>query len=254
MTQRDAKLAARILSLLDLTSLNDDDSVATVEALCARAVTPAGPVAAICVMPSLVAAANATLDQRIGLATVINFPAGGEDRTAIIQETRAAVSAGADEIDMVFPYTAFLAGRRTLARDLVAAARSATPQGTILKVILETGRLGTATAIREAAEAAIGSGADFIKTSTGKLQPGATLEAAEIMLQVIHDLDPEVGFKAAGGIRTVAQASDYLALADRIMGPDWATPETFRIGASALLDDALSHLGAELLQPAGGSY
>lgn len=235
--------AKRAVGLLDLTSLNATDTEETIQALCTKAVTPAGPVAAICIYGPFVALANGLLDQRIGLATVVNFPEGTQDRKTIETDIIAALHAGADEIDLVFPWQAFLSGKRTLARDIVAAARAVCPTGVILKVILETGSLASPTAIREASEAAILSGADFLKTSTGKTAVGATLEAARIMLSVIHDMDPEVGFKASGGVRTVEDAAAYLAVADEIMGPEWATPETFRFGASSLLDDLLKTLG-----------
>lgn len=236
-------IAARAVGLLDLTSLNDTDTERTIRALCAKAVTPAGPVAAICIYPKFVDLANDLIDQRIGLATVVNFPGGDGDRRSIEAEVKAALADGADEIDMVFPYRAFLAGKRTMARDLVAAARSACTPGTVLKVILETGALETPAAIREASEAAIQSGADFLKTSTGKIAKGATLAAAQVMLQVIHEMDPEVGLKVSGGVRTTGDAGAYLALADEIMGPSWVSPDTMRIGASSLLDDLLRTLG-----------
>lgn len=247
-------IARRILPLLDLTSLNDGDTEQVIASLCAKALTPVGPVAAICIYPRFIAAASPLLDQRISLATVVNFPAGESDRQTVTHEIRSAVAAGADEIDLVFPYSAFLSGKKTYAREIVSAAREAADKGILLKVILETGRLESAGAIREAAEAAIGSGADFLKTSTGKVQPAATLEAARIMLQVIHDLDDEVGFKAAGGIRTVEEAGAYLALADEILGPDWATQDTFRIGASSLLDDLLARLGHAPKMTSTGAY
>lgn len=248
--------AARALALLDLTSLNDTDTDATIRALCDKAVTPAGPVAAICIHGPFVALANGLLDQRIGLATVVNFPEGTQERKTIEADIKAALVAGADEIDLVFPWQAFLSGKRTFARDIVAAARAVCPTGVILKVILETGELANPTAIREASEAAILSGADFLKTSTGKTPVGATLEAARIMLSVIHDMDPEVGFKASGGVRTGADAAAYLAVADEIMGPTWVTPETFRFGASSLLDDLLRTLGhaAPTAEPSRASY
>lgn len=236
-------IAARALPLLDLTSLNDGDTDETVADICRRAVTPAGHVAAICIWGRFVASANAILDQRIGLATVVNFPGGDQDRKTIESDIKTAIANGADEIDLVFPYEQFLAGKRTYARDIVAAARQACAHGVELKVILETGELKTTAAIREASEAAVLSGADFLKTSTGKTKVGATLAAARTMLEVIHDMDPEVGFKASGGVRTVGDAGAYLALADEIMGEGWASPETFRFGASGLLDDLLRTLG-----------
>jgi len=246
-------IAARALPLLDLTSLNDSDTEATIDELARKAVTPAGHVAAVCIWQRFVAYANPILDQRLGLATVVNFPSGSEDRKTIESDIKAAIANGADEIDLVFPYQQFLAGKRTYARDIVAAARQSCAHGVLLKVILETGELQTTAAIREASEAAILSGADFLKTSTGKTPVGATLAAARTMLEVIHDMDPEVGFKASGGVRTAGDAGAYLALADEIMGEDWAKPETFRFGASGLLDDLLRTLGHQPAVPGTAS-
>lgn len=243
-----AAVAARLVPCLDLTSLNDDDTPETIAALCRRAVTPHGKVAAVCVYPRFVAqAAAASRDTGVRVATVVNFPAGIAAPDAVATESRAAVAAGADEIDLVFPYVAFLAGARSLAKEMVQAIRGVIGAGHVLKVILETGRLVRPDLIAAAARAAVGAGADFLKTSTGKVDPGATPDAAEILLTVIRDqrrsTARSVGLKAAGGIRTVAQASAYVDQVDRIMGSDYVRPATFRIGASGLLDDVLAVLG-----------
>ena len=240
----EAETAARILGLLDLTSLGEADQPATVERLCARTRWPAGRVAAVCVWPRFVPLCRARLaGSGVRVATVANFPAGDPDIDGALRETRAAIAQGAEEVDLVFPYGAWLAGRRGLGRDLVAACKEAC--GDLpLKVILETGRLVSAENIAAASRDAIEAGADFLKTSTGKIEISATLAAAETMLRAIRDSGRRVGFKAAGGIRTADQAIAYLALAEGILGVDWASPATFRFGASGLLDDLLERLSA----------
>ena len=242
MTTLDA--AARALPLLDLTSLNDDDTEERIAALCARAVTPAGSVAAVCIYPRFIPVAKRLLENKgVAIATVVNFPGGGASAAEVAGETRAAVAAGADEIDVVLPWRDFMAGERTVPRDVLRACRDACGDGILMKVILETGGLADAGLIEQAGRDAVAAGADFLKTSTGKLQPAATLEAAAILLDVIRDCGRLVGFKAAGGIRDTAGAASYLHLADTVMGPGWATPATFRFGASGLLDALLADLG-----------
>lgn len=228
----DAEIARRALPLLDFTDLSDSSTAAAVAALCGAA--RASGVAAICVWPRFVAqAARALSGSGVRIATVINFPAGGEDTARAVTDTQTALADGADEIDLVLPYRALHDGRLEVARTMVEAVR-AVCAGVNLKVILETGILETPDLIDEASRLALSAGADMLKTSTGKTAVSATPEAAEIMLQAIRDGGGRQGLKVSGGIRTVADAALYLALADRIMGPDWASPETFRIGASAL--------------------
>ncbi|MCG6656861.1 deoxyribose-phosphate aldolase [Halomonas campisalis] len=243
------RAARQALALMDLTSLNDDDTDAAIEALCQRAQTPVGTPAAVCVYPAFVVAARRALtayrlNDIVKIATVTNFPHGGDDIMAAARQTRAAVASGADEVDVVFPYRALMAGNEAVGVALVEACRQACGSAT-LKVILESGELAAPSLIRRASELAIEGGADFLKTSTGKVEVNATLEAAEIMLQVIRDSGKEVGFKAAGGVRTAAEAQAYLQLAERLMGADWITPAHFRFGASGLLDDLLITLGVE---------
>lgn len=236
--------AARALSMLDLTSLGEDDSPASVGAMLKRAVTPAGPVAAVCVWPAFVAQAkDALAGTGVRVATVSNFPHGRPDIAGAAATTEQAVADCADEVDVVWPYDSWLNGNSGIAGDLVAACRDACGPGVHLKVILETGRLQTADAIAGSSRDAIAAGADFIKTSTGKTAVSATLEAAHIMLEAIRESGKPVGLKPSGGIRTTEQALAYLRLADNIMGPGWATPETFRFGASSLLDALLKTLG-----------
>jgi len=243
----DLMLAAqRALSLMDLTTLNDDDTDARVADLCRKAAGPAGLVAAVCVFPRFVPLAKKTLREQgtpqILVATVTNFPHGNPDVAQALEETQSALSFGADEVDVVFPYRALMSGNADLGARLVKACKQACGANR-LKVIIESGELGSAELIRQASQIAVDAGADFIKTSTGKVPVNATLQSAEIMLQVIHDSGSDCGFKAAGGVKTAAEAAEYLALADRIMGAQWVSPAHFRFGASSLLTSLESALG-----------
>lgn len=239
--------AARIVSLLDLTSLSGSETGAQIEALCARATGPCGRVAAICVFPRHLPLVRATLAglalEQVELATVVNFPSGKLDADGSVGEIREALALGATEVDLVFPYRAFLAGHLAQVRSFLRACRQACPVR--LKVILETGELKDPEAIRAASLLAVEQGADFLKTSTGKSRIHATVEAAGIMLEVIAQSGGRVGFKASGGLRTLDDALMYLELADRVMGRDWACPRTFRFGASSLLDDVLARVSGE---------
>jgi deoxyribose-phosphate aldolase len=238
--------ARQLLSLLDLTSLNDDDESAGMIRLCDRAVTAFGQVAAVCVWPRFVTLCKERLTGKgVRVATVANFPHGDADSKQALWETQQAVAAGADELDLVFPYKIWLAGEHDRACDLVSVCKQACGPNVILKLILETGRLPTPQHIAEVSRDAIAAGADFLKTSTGKVQVGATLPAATVMLAAIKESGRTVGFKAAGGIRTLVDALPYLELAEGIMGSNWVHPARFRIGASALLDDLLQVLSHE---------
>ncbi|HEX6142097.1 MAG TPA: deoxyribose-phosphate aldolase [Geminicoccaceae bacterium] len=238
----DAAAAARILPLVDLTSLNDADDGAAIGRLCDRA-RNAG-VAAACAYPRFVPLMKDRLrGSGVRVATVANFPNGGDDIPAVVREVGAAVADGAEEIDVVIPLEAALEGDVGLVTELVQACREATPEQA-LKVILETGRLAEPARITAAARAAIMARPDFLKTSTGKAAVGATLEAAAILLAVIEEADGEVGLKLSGGIRTTQQAAQYLYLIDHFLNPGWVRPRTVRFGASALLDDLERILGA----------
>lgn len=203
--QRPREAAALTLSLLDLTNLKEDCTPQQIAALCQRAHTEFGNTAAICIWPRFVAQARAAFgkDHTIRIATVVNFPSGDLDVATVVAETEVAIRDGADEIDLVIPYRKFIAGDETAVSDMVAAVRKACATPVLLKVILETGELKDKALIRRASEIAIAEGADFIKTSTGKVAVNATLEAADIMLQAIRDSKQKVGFKPAGGIGTV---------------------------------------------------
>ena len=233
----DAVLARRALRCLDLTDLSETCSDPGLDALCRKALTPLGPVAAICIWPQFVDRARDILrGTPVRIATVVNFPSGDEDIERVVDAAEEAVGDGADEIDCVLPYRAFLSGNGQRAKDLVEGVRDVVDGGRTLKVILETGALGDPARIEGAVRLAIAAGADFLKTSTGKSAISATPEAAEAMLSAIRAAGRPVGLKVSGGIRTLEAAKTYLDLADRIMGAGWATPRTFRIGATTLYD------------------
>jgi deoxyribose-phosphate aldolase len=243
-TAKDAALARRLLGMLDLTTLNDADDGTVVRALAANAATPAGRVAALCTWPRLIAEARAALaGSGVPVAAVANFPAGDADVPEAVAQTAAAMKAGADEVDVVFPWRAFLGGDRATPLALVQACRDACGAHGRLKVILETGQLGPQARIREAAELAIAGGAHFLKTSTGRTQPGATFIASEVLLDAIDQAQSRgvrVGLKASGGIRTLAEAAGYLTLYERRFGKGSATSGVFRIGASQLVHELLA--------------
>lgn len=252
--------AQRALGLMDLTTLNDDDTDEKVIALCHQANSPAGKTAAICIYPRFIPIARKTLREQgtpdVRIATVTNFPHGNDDISIALAETRAAIAYGADEVDVVFPYRALMAGDSQIGFELVKQCKQACAQANVLlKVIIETGELKSAALIRQASEIAINAGADFIKTSTGKVPVNATLESAELMMSVIRDMGvgQQVGFKPAGGVRTAEDALHYLQLADRIMGEGWADARHFRFGASSLLASLLNTLGHSS-QASGSGY
>ena len=231
----DARLA---LACLDLTSLNDGDDAATIDALCARAVTHWGTVAAVCVWPRFVAQARAALPRAVAVAAVANFPDGALDLERALADTRAIVEAGGDEVDLVLPWRAMLAGRSAEATQLVTQVRTACA-GRRLKLIIESGELPTPASIRAACAIGLDAGVDYLKTSSGKTAHSATLDAAREMLQAIatHARGAAVGFKASGGIRTVTDAAGYIALVREILGPAALSAARLRFGASALIGD-----------------
>jgi deoxyribose-phosphate aldolase len=235
----DERADARVaLACLDLTSLNDDDDLRTIEALCARAVTRFGNVAAVCVWPRFVAQARAALPRQIAVAAVANFPDGALDLDRALADTQTIVDDGGDEVDLVLPWRAMQDGQHAEAAQLVAQVRKACV-GKRLKLIIESGELPSAHTIAQACVIGLDNGVDFLKTSTGKTAHGASLPAARQMLAAIaaHRRGAAVGFKAAGGIRTVADAANYIRLARQILGPGAAKPTRLRFGASSLLGD-----------------
>lgn len=251
----DAIHAKRLLGLLDLTELGDTATEAGTLQLCARANGPHGACAAVCIWPQFVKIARRALGgSPVKVATVVNFPAGGTNIGRVAGDIAEALDDGADEIDLVFPWRAFLAGDTETASGMVSEAKAITGVK-LLKVILETGQYPDQAGIGEASRLAMGAGADFLKTSTGKSAVSATPEAARTMLEAIRASARPVGFKASGGIRSLGDAMAYLALAGEIMGPDWASPATFRIGASSLhaaLVDAIE--GTDVAERSDGAY
>ncbi len=239
-------LAVRLLPLLDLTSLGEDDTPARIEALCTSARTPYGLPAALCVYPEHVTTVRRALQGTIArVATVVNFPDGGSDHARVTAETRRALAAGADEIDLVLPYRALRRGESALAEAVVKACREVCAAGITLKLILETGELGTPELVRQACAIGLAARVDFLKTSTGKVPVNASPEASALMLDAIAEDGGRCGFKAAGGIRTLADAMTYLDLAESRLGTAWIDPAHFRIGASTLF----SELTAALAEP-----
>ncbi|WP_433056390.1 deoxyribose-phosphate aldolase [Dactylosporangium sp. CS-033363] len=238
------------IRMVDLTTLEGSDTPGKVRALCAKAIRPdpADPscpsAAAICVYPAMIAtAAEALRGSKVHLASVATaFPSGQAPRAVKLADTRAAVADGADEIDMVISRGAFLSGRYAEVHDEIAAIKEACGPAH-LKVILETGELGTLDNVRRASWLAMLAGADFIKTSTGKVQPAATLPVTLVMLEAVRDFRAEtgriIGVKPAGGIRTAKDAIKYLVMVNETAGPDWLDPDRFRFGASTLLNDLL---------------
>jgi deoxyribose-phosphate aldolase len=253
--KRESKIFALELAvrMIDLTTLEGADTPGKVRALSAKAIRPdpgdatVPSVAAVCVYPSLAGIARRALEgSTVKVASVATaFPSGQAPLDVKLADVRAAVEAGADEIDMVIDRGAFLSGRIGEVYDEVVAVKDACGEAH-LKVILETGELGTYDAVRRASLVAIAGGADFIKTSTGKVSPAATLPVTLCMLEVIRDVYDEtgrvVGMKPAGGIRTAKQAIQYLCVLHETLGVEWLTPDRFRLGASSLLNDLLLQL------------
>ncbi|AUH49853.1 deoxyribose-phosphate aldolase [Chromobacterium sp. ATCC 53434] len=247
--------ARRALSLMDLTTLNDDDTDEKVIALCRKAKSQDGTVAAMCVYPRFVPIAKKALREagcpEVRVATVTNFPHGNDDIAIAVAETRAAIAYGADEVDVVFPYRALMAGNGDIGFELVKACKEACGDK-LLKVIIESGELKDAALIRQASEISIRAGADFIKTSTGKVPVNATLAAAETMLAAIKEQGGHCGFKAAGGVKSAAEAAEYLALAARLLGDEWVNARHFRFGASSLLANLQIEIAGGVAKPTSG--
>ena len=250
-----------VLSMIDLTTLEGQDTPGKIRQLCQKAIhlhdaMPGLPhVAAVCVYPTMVAVAKDTLTGHdINIASVATaFPSGMSSREVKLDDTRMAVAAGATEIDMVISRGAFLAGEYAYVFDEIVAVKEVCGDAH-LKVILETGELGTLDRVRRASMLVMYAGADFIKTSTGKIQPAATMQVTLVMLQAIKDYYYEtgrmVGMKPAGGISTAKLAVHYLVMLRETLGNAWMTPEWFRFGASSLANDVLM----QLMKQATGVY
>lgn len=248
------RLLRTALSMIDLTTLEGMDTPERVAALCRKARTPflelpdLPSVAAVCVYPTMVPHARKALgaDSPVKLASVATgFPSGLTPLPIKLDEVRRTVAMGADEIDMVIDRGAFLAGDDRRVFDEIAATKEACGEAT-LKVILETGELGTLDNVAAASRLAIAAGADFIKTSTGKIQPAATMEVGLVMLEAIRETWLETGravsMKPAGGIRTAKEALHWLVMLAETLGSDWMTPDRFRFGASSLVNDLLHQI------------
>jgi deoxyribose-phosphate aldolase len=239
------------ISMIDLTTLEGQDTAGKVRALCAKAKRPdpadpsAPMVAAVCVYPDLAHVAAAELKgSGVHVASVATaFPSGRASLEVKLADVTYAVAAGADEVDMVIDRGAFLSGQYLAVFTEIAAIRAACGAAVHLKVILETGELVTLDNVRRASWLAMLAGADFIKTSTGKISPAATLPVTMVMLEAVRDFrdshERQVGVKAAGGIRTAKDAIKYLVLVNETAGEDWLDPRWFRLGASSLLNDLL---------------
>jgi deoxyribose-phosphate aldolase len=256
--KREAKVFALDLAvrMMDLTTLEGADTPGKVSALASKAIRPdptdpsVPSVAAVCVYPNLVPTAlQRVRGTGVKVASVATaFPAGQSPTDVKVAEVRRVVEMGADEVDMVIDRGAFLSGRYAKVYDEIVQVKEACGSAH-LKVILETGELGTYDNVRRASLLAIAGGADFIKTSTGKISPAATLPVALVMLEAIRDVFDEtgrrIGLKPAGGIRNAKQAIQHLVLVHETLGEDWLTPDLFRFGASSLLNDVLMQLRKE---------
>jgi deoxyribose-phosphate aldolase len=256
--KRESKLHALDLAvrMMDLTTLEGQDTPGKVAAICSKAMRPdpadlrVPPVAAVCVYPNLVATAKERLGASgVKVASVATaFPSGQSPTELKVAEARAVVELGADEVDMVIDRGAFHSGRYAKVYDEIVRVKEVCGEAH-LKVILETGELGTYDNVRRASLLAIAAGADFIKTSTGKISPAATLPVTLCMMEVVRDVYTEtghkVGIKPAGGIRVSKQAVQYLVTLYETLGPEWMTPDLFRFGASSLLNDVLMQIRKE---------
>jgi deoxyribose-phosphate aldolase len=262
LAKRSIKKSAKIaglklaVSMMDLTTLEGKDTAGKVRQMCQKALRPLdsdgsiGPCGAVCVYPNLVPVAKEALaGSPVKVASVATaFPSGQSPLEVKLDDVRRAVELGADEIDMVIDRGAMLAGDYAKVFDEIAATKDACGQAH-LKVILETGELGSYDTVRKASEIGIAAGGDFIKTSTGKIQPAATPPVTLVMLETIRDhyyaTGRRIGMKPAGGVRTAKQALHYLVLVKETLGDAWLTPDLFRFGASALLNDVLMQLEKE---------
>jgi deoxyribose-phosphate aldolase len=266
--KRSIKAAAKLqglklaVAMMDLTTLEGKDTPGKVAYLCRKALQPVDskyevpPCAAVCVYPSMVRHARKFLghESPVKVASVATgFPSGQYPLRTRLEETRRAVADGADEIDMVIDRGAFLCGEYVQVFDQIAAVKAACGAAH-LKVILETGELVTYDNVRRASHLAMEAGADFIKTSTGKVSPAATPGVTLVMLEAIRDYffvtGKRIGMKPAGGLRTAKQALAYLVMLAETLGDDWLTPELFRFGASTLLNDVLM----QIVKMSDGAY
>lgn len=231
----------KIVGLIDLTRLNEADKEDDIALFLPKAQTVFGNVAAIVVYPWFVRLVKASLTANIPVASVANFPSGREKLVDVLIQINDALEAGAEEIDVVFPYQRFLNNDLVYVQRFISACRAACPHPIKLKVILETGIYPTLNKIADATQLVIHEGVDFVKTSTGKTSTGATLEAvAQILLVIRHfwkTSQKKVGIKVSGGIKDLSTAATYMQLTEAIMGPGWIDAASFRIGSSKLIDE-----------------
>lgn len=269
--------AQLVLSLTDLTTLTDTDTVAGVQELCAKATSELGNSAAVCIYPQFIPTVKqATQGTPVTCATVVNFPASTASLEETVKLTQESIAMGVDEVDLVFPFASYLKDVATYGQPdaqnvgVENVEQFAAPHfeyvktiadlchatNVKLKVIIESGVLVAPQFIQQASEISIKAGADFIKTSTGKTTVSATLPAAQVMLKTIVATGSQCGFKASGGIRTVAEAVEFLALAEEICGRDFLVPAKFRFGASGIFNDIKSILttGQPLAQASKAAY
>lgn len=243
----DEALAQQAIGLMELASLNADDTPQKIIALCQRALTPVGHVAAICVLPRFAGLARRTLDgfsaRGIKVVAAVNFPGGSPSVSSVETATHAAIVAGADEIDLVYPFHALLGGDRQIGADMVSACRAKCGPGRLLTVTLETGALRDPQVIHTASCIAIQEGASFLKTSTGKHAVNATPQASRILIAAIAESGAHVGLNVSGNIRTLNEARVHIDLVKARFGPRWLEQGRLRLGATSLLDDLLVHLG-----------
>ncbi|WP_085298515.1 deoxyribose-phosphate aldolase [Cognaticolwellia mytili] len=245
-------VALRTIKLMDLTSLNDNDSDETIIELCKSANTVVGNTTAVCIYPRFIPLAKKQLRLQgtpdIRVVTVVNFPHGNDDIDIAVAETKAALIYGADEVDVTFPYRALIAGNENVGFEMIKQCK-ATCGNNFLKVIIESGELKTEALIKKATEISIKAGADMIKTSTGKVLINATPDAIKTMLSVIKKVGAEnsVGFKVSGGVNTVEDAKAYFMMADSIFGTKWTNNNMHcRFGASSLLINLLHTLDKDI--------
>ena len=243
----DEALAQQAIGIMELASLNADDTPQRIIALCHRALTPVGHVAAICVLPRFAGLARRTLDglcaRDIKVVAAVNFPGGSPSVSSTDMEAHAAMVAGADEIDVVYPFRALLAGDRQIGADIVNACRVRCGSEGVLTVTLETGVLRDPQVIHGASCIAIQEGANFLKTSTGKQAINPSPQASRILIAAIAESGAHVGLNVSGNLRTLNEARVHMDLVKARFGLRWREQGRMRLGSTSLLDDLLVHLG-----------
>lgn len=232
-------MAQKLISCLDLTSLNKNDNETSITKLCQKAQTAYGKVAAVCVYTKFIPQVQTLLEgSGIKIATVVNFPEGGTDLKTLTEEIKKAVAFNADEIDAVLPYPEFINGNTEICRRFMDTVCKES-NGRTIKIILESGAFPHISMLKDACRLCLEYNINFLKTSTGKTEISATVDAANAILEVIRETPRNVGFKASGGIKTFEQARRYFVLSQSILDENWPTPQHFRIGASSLFDDLI---------------